>query len=323
MRGMKNFFNRKFVALFCAVLFSILFIISTPSSAYAETNDAIPTINTFIETYNLENYSYSIKNISDFSNNTFKLYEFSDKAYAICSNDLKFIEGSATARSPYYGYESNLYYLGPTYYFTVADNKLLHTVLQEKSEIPHYESYDFNAIVKQYSDTKLDNFYSAKTRSSNQMDHLITYHKYFENYIHTETSTTCGITALSILLGYYDTYINDNFIPDNSYIDGDLYQIVSLSNFAKWIPSSISVNYSFQKLLFDKYMVYNESISNIEGVGGYPMADVELKKTMKNYLAAETNIPSSQITHYSGALFFTHANPRKLLDENIPVILIL
>ena len=142
-------------------------------------------------------------------------------------------------------------------------------------------------------------------------------------YIYPESSITCGITALCILLGYFDTYHNDNFIPGDNYIFKDSIISESPDDILNWKISSISVKYSFHKLLFDNYMHYNSLIGDIEFIGGYPMADAELKETMIDYLANETDIPSSQIQHHSGAVFFTHQKPRSLLQNNIPVILVL
>lgn len=318
--------NNKLVAsIFLIICVLLLVSTSMPSFTYADESTTFSTITTFIEKYNLQSSNYTVKNIQDFSNNTFKLYEFSDKAYAICTDDLIFIEGSANSRSPYYGYENNLYYLGPTNYFTLQDNVILHTVLQEELDIPNNERYDVNSIIQKYENLNANTSTAtqASSRSISQMEHLIPYHEYFENYTHVESTKTCGITALSILLGYFDTYINDNFIPDDFHITQDVNIIENFNDFIDWFPSAITVNYSFHNLLFQNYMDYNENIAGIEGVGGYPMADMELKNTMIAYLAAETNIPSSQIIHHSGALFFTHANPRNLLDKNIPVILVL
>lgn len=132
--------NNKLVAsIFLIICVLLLVSTSMPSFTYADESTTFSTITTFIEKYNLQSSNYTVKNIQDFSDNTFKLYEFSDKAYAICTDDLIFIEGSANSRSPYYGYENNLYYLGPTNYFTLQDNVILHTVLQEELDIPNNE----------------------------------------------------------------------------------------------------------------------------------------------------------------------------------------
>lgn len=323
---MTRIFNGRHSAMLTLTICAFLLVFALiPSYAHAEEESTFSDLAIFVEKYNLGDYNYNVKNLSDFSNNTFKLYEFSDKAYTICTDDLKFIEGSAKSRSPYYGYENNLYYLGPTNYFTIQDNMLLHTVSLEKTDIPENESYDVDSLIQQYENSSANTSKSTQISPLNisQMEHVIPYHEYFENYTHMEPTITCGITALSILLGYFDTYVNDNFIPGDSYINKDVNIIDKFSDFYHWFPSAISVKYSFHKLLFDNYMDYNEILSNLNGVGGYPMADSELKNTMIDYLAAETNIPSSQITHHSGALFFTHANPRSLLNENIPVILVL
>lgn len=324
---MKKPFYCLFCVLLCFVFLSIAILnIAIPSYAYAETNTNTETVFEFIEQYNLSNIPYNVKFLSDFSDNYFKLYEFSDVAYAIYTADTSlFIEGSASAKSPYFGYEGNLYYLGPTYYYVIDNNKVFHTVLNTYSDIPVNESFDFNSLAQNYSRSvsKTSNLSQIYTSNTTQGDNYISHSEYFSEYIYPESSITCGITALCILLGYFDTYHNDNFIPGDNYIFKDSIISESPDDILNWKISSISVKYSFHKLLFDNYMHYNSLIGDIEFIGGYPMADAELKETMIDYLANETDIPSSQIQHHSGAVFFTHQKPRSLLQNNIPVILVL
>lgn len=81
--------NNKLVAsIFLIICVLLLVSTSMPSFTYADESTTFSTITTFIEKYNLQSCNYTVKNIQDFSNNTFKLYEFSDKAYAICTDDL-------------------------------------------------------------------------------------------------------------------------------------------------------------------------------------------------------------------------------------------
>lgn len=74
--------NNKLVAsIFLIICVLLLVSTSMPSFTYADESTTFSTITTFIEKYNLQSCNYTVKNIQDFSNNTFKLYEFSDKAY--------------------------------------------------------------------------------------------------------------------------------------------------------------------------------------------------------------------------------------------------
>lgn len=69
------------------------------------------------------------KTLYDFAGNEYKLVECSPTGYYIIHPESGIIiESSVDAKSPYAGLNSNLYYGGPTYYYTKSDNSYIHTI---------------------------------------------------------------------------------------------------------------------------------------------------------------------------------------------------
>ena len=158
----------------------------------------------------------SNKKLYDFDNGEFDLYE-GEHSYAIYSND-EFLEGSNKVNSPYFGENANdkWYYLGPGNYY-VAKNKMIVNILtREENVIPNMKKakYLINDFENDSQLTKASN-----SSSFNKINNAY----YFENLkqFPSNLDGACGIVALSILLGYYDNFYDDLFIPNNLTYDSN------------------------------------------------------------------------------------------------------
>ena len=318
--------NRLYSNLFAVVLvllfvFIALFaLISNANIAFAENQK----VQDFINTYKIKADVVNKKNLLDFNGNKYELYEFGENGYAIFeSSSGIMLEGSKSATSPYYKYEdSNLYYLGIGNYYILIDDKLL--------------DVKRNVFVECYDNLKKNNvsvpinqqYYSSNSKlyKRNQLKYAgddftyINNHGYFEDLDQypINNDNSCGVTALSILLGYYDCYHNDGFV-DDFYMYKETLHVTSLSQASGWYPSSGTLN-SFGS--FIKNSSYIHYVPNVSGA--YPMTHIEIKNTIDDYIYGECPSYINDNYHHSyGTIVNTHSYPRYLLSINWPVILTL
>lgn len=309
--------------------FTIMYSFSALSDVvYATENGETTIISQFAEKYGLDSESYSIRNLYDFNGNSFVLVEFSDEGYAIYTTDtMRFIEGSAHGKSPYYGYYGTLYYLGPMSYYVESNGKIYDIINDEESNPSEYSEceYDFDSLVEEVSGHSDLSYNNVRNNVSSGFE-IINGCEYFETATYPYNSMgSCGITAISLLLGYFDTYHNDNFVDDGMsdlvFMNKRVESHNNLSEIINMKPEGVGTTDDFGEYLFENYMHYNELFATI--FGGYPMADMELKETMQDYIASRTSIAASSVTHYSGSIIYTHANPASYIEEDLPVILVL
>ncbi len=102
------------------------------------------------------------KEIFDFSNNKFLLYELSPKGYAIYSvkgEARVFLEGSYDGNSPYYAFTGNdIRYLGIGNYYYINDGKYINIMTGQalnKTEVPQSYEIDYNAYYDFENDIEL------------------------------------------------------------------------------------------------------------------------------------------------------------------------
>lgn len=131
---------------------------------------------------------------------------------------------------PFDGYENNdCYYFGPgNYYYSLNDElKDVETdaVLSESdlASLMNYETRKeaFESSRRTTSSSRAISFTPVTT--TYQVTNLISNRTYFtsllDNSYGYNTTGTCSMIAAAILLGYYDVYVDDNFITD-AYRDG-------------------------------------------------------------------------------------------------------
>lgn len=321
--------HKKIVAILVLVicLISVIFFsINTTVSATENSENIV--INQFVQKYGLNNENITIKELRDFNKNRFLLAEFSDKAYAIYTKDtMRFIEGSGNGKSPYLGYTDELYYLGPLSYYVEKNDKIYDILSGEICDFDKNSmlEYDFNDLSSTKT-TNLSNNSTVRMSNSSYEPKKVTGHEYFENATYPDnTLGTCAITAISILLGYFDTYHNDNFIDDESenvkYINKKRITTTSSLSIQNMQPIGVGTTNGFGDLLINKHMHYNELLESL--FGGYPMAEMEIKETIKDYLLSRPKINNEDIVHHSGSIINTTSKPASYIESDIPVILVL
>lgn len=323
--------NKSFIILIVLlVCLAMVLVASFQQNTYAATNIENNIISQFAEKYGIEDKNIIIKELEDFDGNKFILAEFSDKAYAIYTkNNMQFIEGSAQGKSPYYGYNGSLYYLGPLSYYVEKDFIIYDLLSGEKCNFKKSSalSYDFDTLTKVQAKNQTMVSRVATNNNDNNEPIVINGYEYFENATYPKNdSGSCAITAISLLLGYFDTYHNDNFVEDGV---GDIVYIkkydkvesINFSDIQNMLPIGVGTTNAFGDLMMNNYMHYNELFGEI--FGGYPMAEMEIKDTMKDYLSSRSSIDANSITHYSGSIIYTHKKPASYLKQGIPVILVL
>jgi len=179
-----------------------------------------------------------LKTLYDFAGNTYTLVECEPTGYMIlCDDSATMVEYSGKSPSPYYGFAENLYYGGPTFFYVLQGDTLIHTVtgLQLK--------YSDVAMPAEKSSTLM---HEDLTREKNE-NAL----KFIENGIKLDTETVpiyghnwtvvnnasffrnkttytqmgyvsggyCGYIAANLLVGYYDTF-HTSFGFNSNYMTG-------------------------------------------------------------------------------------------------------
>lgn len=303
--------------------------------------------------FNNESFVKEIYRLKDFSNHEFRLYEM-ENSYAIYLIDGEneiFMEGSKNYNSPFYNLEfENLYYLGPGNYYGNADNSLIDLLTQEKVDESIMKNAEINLNNEKKEEIKL---MSANVNADNSTVSKVKYSKLFSNLSHFPMNWfgECGLVALSIYLGYLDTVYNDDIVGNSreyySYTydksDGRTEQekltpvtvkkenlmykpTIAFKGDASYDANSWESvpgpNYSFRDLLFNKY---KHTVLNIGNSEGFPMLDVELMNTFKDYIRGECSSLIDKFTIYSGNVTNSHVSNsvKNLLNKGIPVCTVL
>lgn len=294
--------------------------------------------------------------IKDFDGNNFILKE-GDNSYEIHDNNGNFIEDSYEVNSPYYNLSGEKYYLGPMNYFVFGDEKLTNLYTGCVENIEKYKGSKY--VLKNVPETRSSDPVGNPDKTDIDINGftVIKRDEYFRNlpYFPRNYLGDCGNVALSILLGYYDTFYNDDFIPNDLYYDAKYYKDVSKTSaksnedkpkweldytaseplikivktpfkdvdkydYTEWsiMPGT---RYSMRDYLFDNYM------HNVAGIGdpdiGYPMANVELRNTFKDYMEENCSHLLSEIEIKDGSVFYTRQRPKEYISQGLPTILVL
>ncbi len=315
-----NTIIRKKLLMIATILMIMIVIISflpmQSQLVFADSNE--DTNNTVNKTENVSDFIKDWQTVSgetiltDFANNQFKLYELSPTGYAIYS--LKdtasiFIEGSYSYSSPYTQYSNDKkYYIGPGEYYVETEYGIENILTKEiKNDIPN-SSYTIAPIYYQEQSKTRASFPSTPDSNKTHIDSngftVINNDDYFRELTKFPDNTvgTCGLVGICILLGYFDTFVDSNFITDASFKNGN------------------GTTQTMHDYLF------NNCMHTVLGLGsddeGYPMAGYELRETMKDYLNNKCSSSlRNRITHEYGSLFYTHANPKKHINGGYPTLL--
>ena len=327
----KLFMGTAIVVIFAMVVTVLAFAFAPLKQTVAEVNEN-DSIEDFIDAFSVPGDIEATKTLTDFAGNEFLLYEIDSEAYAIYSigETQRFIEGSDRGYSPIHSYLSEeIYYLGPFTYLLRDDDELVDvldgTVYAYSDMVG--AAYDYEQVVDRYMENVSEEPAISPMSYHDSGYTYVDNAQYFENIVNypANTNNSCGLTALAILLGYYDTYVNDGFVADQ-YIVKDTTKTTNSFQDIPNVEIAPGVNNAFGDLLFDEYMHYNEFIASwVETLGygiSYPMANFELRDTMKDYLENETTLANS-VEHLQGSIIQTHANPRSYIYQDMPTILVL
>lgn len=176
---------------------------------------------------------------------------------------------------------------------------------------------------------------------------LINNSYYFEhlNKFPINYKGTCGLVALSMLLGYYDTFYNDAYIPqnlkyseeiyddDNNLIEinqnMDVFNRVYIDNYSNSIFEYYSENempgttQAFHDYLFDKYLITLFGLDWIYELveRGYPMTASNIEEVLYAYLTDNAYDIKAFTKHYDKTLLNDTNTIKTLIDMGIPVLL--
>lgn len=188
----------------------------------------------------------STKTLLDFAGNTYTLIECSPAGYMImCDDSATMVEYSSVSPSPYAGLTDNLFYAGPTCFYTYQDGEYVHTVTGDILDISASASAststtldstlsglcaemhqslvnDANQAALNYINTGIQTRTEIVNLYSNDWT-CVNNSAFFRNKT-TETEIGyldggfCGYIAAGLLIGYYDTFVRE-CMPD-SYMTG-------------------------------------------------------------------------------------------------------
>ena len=163
----------------------------------------------------------NIKTLHDFAGNVYKLAECSPEGYFIIHPESGvMVEYSRTGESPYADKIGELFYLGPTYYYSKINNKYVHTEIDEEIGIQDaneliIECQEANDALLLKPQTDIVSYLSGETNTLNgsvyDTQSAITFwvngHTYFRNLNNNfgyMNGNCCGYIAANLILKYYD-----------------------------------------------------------------------------------------------------------------------
>lgn len=264
--------------------------------------------------------------LKDFNNNIFKIYE-KDNFYSIyeLDNGYEYLIEEGEFNSPYSDIKTDdLYYFGPFNYFYKKDNYLVNIENNNIIDISYMQGCGFDII---------HSIEEQITTHSGELYYCNNY-KYFQklNFTPYNEDEACGIIALGMLLGYYDTFYDDRFIDNDVYYSGVKYSgnFINIQNlgtykgqkkyyFDLWNNSPGTTQAFYDYLLNNFIHTFHLYIGS-----GHPMTNTEMRYTMEDYL--EYVNPNLKNTFYynDGALLdVSITKPYTMISKGNPVSLIL
>lgn len=169
------------------------------------------------ETYQIKNYEV----LKDFDDNLYYLYNFKPQGYAIfASNKMELVEGTFNINSIYENYQEEKFYLGPNNYYikqndTYYDLLTHNTCTKETLQKPSRAFYQLITTKNSNEDIAYDFGLKDDYVMSNNITYIKNY-QYFKNLYDFPDNIegSCGFVALAMILGYLDTYYDDNILDD-------------------------------------------------------------------------------------------------------------
>lgn len=109
------------------------------------------------------------------------------------------------------------YYLGPTNYFVKCDESVTNLITNSIEPLSNYNGYSYELLSNSLIRSSTPSPDTNRTYVDSNGFTVIKEADYFRNLTAFPQNWfgECGVIALSELLGYYDTFYNDDFIPNN------------------------------------------------------------------------------------------------------------
>lgn len=224
--------NRSFKFRVFSVVFALIFVMTFPLTVVAESITVIRPIDVINLYHAKEDFEYEIvrqKNLLSISGGSdYTLYELSPYGYAILFNETNGLMEACYSEDvvPPVSMTDNLqyYYGGPGIYCikdnnsffnlfdgTYLDNDVLSTTILLESETQGIE-------MKKADDIIMTSGSNIVTRGGSTTYSYLTHsveYNYFADLVDygNNVNDTCTVIATAMLLGYYDRYANEKFVP--------------------------------------------------------------------------------------------------------------
>jgi len=249
----------------------------------------------------------NIKTAFDFDGNEYKVVEGSPHGYLIFSvNTGVVVEYSSNSISPFYKLKGELYYGGPTFYYTQMDNYINHTIIQENHHINQLDNFKIssrvlNDALYQMKDTVILDYINQGIKRSDQiMDKssstgTVENPEFYENLDNfgAMSGDVCGFIGLNMLIAYHDKYKNES--------GEDIMDDIFWTDTTK--TGLNSGNESLSKYLYD--------LDPKDGT-----TSVHIHNVMQQY-SSERNLSYNHTSRYKP--FYTIATVTNAIDRNTPV----
>lgn len=338
-----------------AFLVVVLLISSTTAATAADSNQAtgndkpllrgttvqmlMNRVKTVAERSGKSVYVAQVKELHDFSDNTYYLVEFSPTGYLICNGKYgTLIEYSLSSQSPYSEYSGDLYYMGPTFFYAATEDGYQHTYMNEEisfSDTATMEELKAASITNQndlayHAEFLVDSperdvlsiepsvlsfdFSQSSLTSSNSITYVGSYNsgeklKYLTSsnqigyYAPSNSNGVCGYIAAGLMLYWMDEYGGfDACINDFAYIDTNPYHDYTEKGF---------LNANLSKEL-RRYGDFDSTDAE-----GYLLGSQSIEEVLLTY--AEKNKFSISLTSHLSSNYSNIKNA--LQNNNKPVIL--
>lgn len=250
----------------------------------------------------------TVKTVYDFASNKFYVTECTPSGYFIYNpNTDTVVESSEKGVSPYVGFNEDLFYGGPTYYYVLINGSYKHTLLSSEvlsdNQVAHLQQsckVGYKNIETKY--LSRNNCLSVTAADSDNK--TIKHPEFYKNLTHCGyiSGGYCGFIALGMLIAYKDKYEDDELM-DNKYWENEN----TKTTFKSKNTSGITVNADtvISKKLYD--------LSPKDSTTSMHIHDVA-----KMYLS-EVGKSANHTSRWKP--FFTESTVRGLIDEDNPVIL--
>lgn len=207
---------KKYVICLMTIILAIFFNSSTIDSQGLLVKQYLFDMNK--EDYQIKNY----ETLHDFNDNVYYLYNFKPCGYAIFEGQsMSFIEGSFTTNSIYNNYNEEKFYLGPQNYFIKKNQSYYHLTnncIYERSSLQPLSNEFHLLITSKNSNNNKQAYFDLKDDYIQKNNTIyIKNYQYFKNLYDFPNNVegSCGFVALSMILGYLDTFYDDNILADH------------------------------------------------------------------------------------------------------------